>query len=259
MLGICSLASGSKGNATLIQSDNQAVLIDCGISCKKLMGKFDELEFDPQKLNAIFVTHEHGDHISGIRVTAKKLGIPVYANVMTNQILKSKNKAAEQMTVFDNGAMIPVGDLVVEPFSVPHDGVDTVAYIVYKDDKKVAVATDFGFPSQTVKQKLQNCDAMILESNYDQQMLMESDRPWSLKQRIMGRHGHLSNEQCLEMMDSVVHSKMKHLVLGHVSMHANDYGLVHELAQEKMRQMGLDKEVALSVGHQDNITPTIWV
>ena len=258
MLGITSLASGSAGNATLIEAENEAIIIDCGLSFKKLREKFSEINFDIDKLKAIFVTHEHGDHVAGIKTAGNSLKIPVYANMMTSNVIRAKNKAPEQFTIFENGCQIPVGSMIVEPFSVPHDGVDSVAYCIFNGEKKVAVATDFGFPSQMVKMKLQNCDALILEANYDEEMIKNVNRPWRTIQRIMGRHGHLSNDQSLEMLESVAKSEKLHtVIMGHVSRDSNTYELVEEICHKKLSEIDRT-DITLKVARQDNITPTVW-
>lgn len=258
MLGITSLASGSKGNATLIEAENEAILIDCGLSFKNLRERLASIDFDIDKLRAIFVTHEHGDHIAGIKTASNSLKIPVYANMMTSNIVRSKNKAPEQFTIFENGCQIPVGSMIVEPFSVPHDGVDSVAYTVQNADKKVAVATDFGFPSQMVKMKLQGCDAMVLEANYDEDMIKEVNRPWRTIQRIMGRHGHLSNEQSMEMLESVAETEKLHtVIMGHVSRDSNTYELVEELCHKKLAEINRT-DITVKVARQEHVTPTVW-
>ena len=258
MLGITSLASGSAGNATLIEAENEAVLIDCGLSFKKLKEKLAEISFDLDKLKAIFVTHEHGDHIAGIKTAGNSLKIPVYANLMTSDIIRSKNKAPDKFTIFENGCQIPVGTMIVESFSVPHDGVDSVAYCIYNGDKKIAVATDFGFPSQAIKMKLKDCDALVLEANYDEEMIRNVNRPWRTIQRIMGRHGHLSNEQSMEILESVAQSEKLHtVIMGHVSRDSNTYEIVEETSINTLNSINRG-DITLKVARQDEITPTVW-
>ena len=232
------LASGSSGNATLIYTEKDALLIDCGLSYKKLQEVLDTIEYDKGKIRAIFITHEHSDHIAGLKITAKNLKIPVYCNLETSMALKHKKCMLEDVQIFVNGSSIGIEDFVVSAFSIPHDGVNTVAYNIFYNQKKIAVATDFGFPAQSVIKHLQNCDVLLLESNYDEDKLLESERPWKVKQRILGKHGHLSNESCQEILQQVLSPKLLHLILGHISVEANDVNLVRELTQRTFQNLG---------------------
>jgi phosphoribosyl 1,2-cyclic phosphodiesterase len=238
MIGLASLSSGSKGNSTLLRHGDEAILIDCGLSFKKLKERLAQLDLKETMISAIFVTHEHSDHISGVRVAADKLGIPVYCNHNTGAAMRRKKRAPQELVFFENGGRIEHGAFIVEPFSVPHDGVDTVAYNVYCGERKLSVATDFGFACQAVTQKLKNSDIVLLESNHDVQMLQDANRPWPLKQRILGRHGHLSNESAMEILEAILHRDLKQVILAHVSEDANDYGLVADLAQQRLEQCG---------------------
>jgi phosphoribosyl 1,2-cyclic phosphodiesterase len=254
MTELLTLSSGSKGNCTLIKNGEELILIDCGLSFKKLKEKLKEAQLCEDMITGVFITHEHGDHVAGLRVTADKLGIPAYVNQNTGAFLRRKKRAPEQVIFFENGGSIAHGSFVVEPFSIPHDGVDTVAFNVYCGSKKISVATDFGYPSQMVKQKLKNCDILLLESNYDQKMLMSSEkRPWKVKQRVLSRHGHLSNEDTMEVLTDVIHGGMKQLILGHVSQDTNDYSLVKDLATKHLEECGLSS-IPLHVATQDDIS-----
>lgn len=255
MIGMASLSSGSKGNCTLIRNNDELILIDCGISFKKLKEKLLELDLHEEMISAIFVTHEHVDHVSGLRVTSNKLNIPVYCNQNTGMFLRRKERAPEDMSFFENGSTVNVNQFSVEPFSVPHDGVDTVAYNVFINNIKISVATDFGFASQAVKQQLKGCDLLLLESNHDVKMLQEcAKRPWKIKQRILSRHGHLNNEACHEILTDVLHDGLKQLILGHVSQDTNDYSLVRDLAQKHLEHCGY-ADLGMHVAMQDKVTP----
>ena len=255
MVGLISLSSGSQGNAVLIKNNDEAILIDCGLSCKKLREKLAEAEVDESMLSAIFVTHEHSDHVSGLRVTADKLGIPAYSNQNTGAFLSRKNRAPKELIFFENGHSINHGSFLVEPFSVPHDGVDTVAFTVNCGSKRITVATDFGYPSQLVRQKIKESDILFLEANHDVKMLQECDkRPWKVKQRILSRHGHLSNESCFDLLSDALHQDLKQLVLGHVSQDTNDYALVEDLTAKYLEESGYSG-LPFFVAKQEGISP----
>lgn len=255
MPGIISLSSGSQGNATLIRNGDEAILIDCGLSFKKLKEKLSEAEIDPEMISGIFVTHEHADHVSGLRVTADGLGIPAYANQNTGAFLNRKNRAPEEFIFFENGHSVNHGSFLVEPFSIPHDGVDTVAFSVLCGSKKIIVATDFGYPSQLVRQKIKNSDILFIEANHDVKMLQEcTKRPWKIKQRILSRHGHLSNESCFDLLSDGLHSSLSKLVLGHVSQDTNDYLMVEDLTAKYLSESGYS-ELPYYVARQDVVSP----
>ena len=255
MIGLVSLSSGSSGNAVLIRNNDEAILIDCGISCKKLKEKLSETGIDEGMISGIFVTHEHSDHVSGLRVTADKLGIPAYSNQNTGAFLQRKKRAPENLIYFENGHSVNHGSFVVEPFSVPHDGVDTVAFSVICGTKKITVATDFGYPAQIVRQKIKESDILFLEANHDVKMLQEcTKRPWKIKQRILSRHGHLSNESCFELLTEGLHRNLNKLVLGHVSQDTNDYLLVEDLTKKHLEECGYS-ELSYFVARQDEVSP----
>ena len=255
MIGMASLSSGSKGNCTIIRHNDELILIDCGLSFKRLRERLSDLDLHEEMIKAVFVTHEHVDHVSGLRVTANKLNVPVYTNQNTGMFLKRKDRAPEDISFFENGSKVNVNGFLVEPFSVPHDGVDTVAYNVFINNIKISVATDFGFSSQSVKQHLKDCDLLLLESNHDVKMLKEcTKRPWKIKQRILSKHGHLSNEMCHDILADVLHPGLKQLILGHVSQDTNDYLLVKDLAQKHLELCGY-QNLGMHVALQDEVTP----
>jgi phosphoribosyl 1,2-cyclic phosphodiesterase len=259
MIGLSSLSSGSKGNCTVIRNGDDLILIDCGLSFKKLKEKLSEVDLHEDMIRAIFVTHEHTDHVSGLRVTSNKMDIPVFCNQNTGAFLQRKGRAPENLIYFENGSKVSHETFLVEPFSIPHDGVDTVAYNIYINDVKISVATDFGFASQSVKQHLKNSDILLLESNHDVKMLQEcTKRPWKIKQRILSRHGHLSNEACHEMLGDVLHPGMKKLILGHVSLDTNDYGLVKDLAQKHLELCGFS-DLGMHIAQQNEVSPFFGV
>ena len=240
MFSITPLASGSKGNCTLIENDQAAYLIDCGISFKKLGEKFKSLGKNISKLKGIFITHEHTDHSSGVRVCADKLGLAVYANHETTLMLRQKNRLGERVVVFENGQEIFLDGMVFKPFSVPHDAVNTVAYTVECDGRKISVLTDLGSATELVIDQVRNSHSLILECNYDQQMIMTCGRPWRTIQRIMSRHGHLSNDQAMELLERLIHPELEELFIGHISEDTNDYALVYDKVKAKLRDLGRD-------------------
>lgn len=238
MLKVTPLASGSKGNCTWIENDQAAYVVDCGLSCKALLKRTEDAGLNIAKLQGILVTHEHTDHSSGLRVTSNKLDIPVYCNANTAGVLRQKNRLGEKTVIFENGSTFFLNGIEITPFTIPHDAVDTVAYTLSYNNYKVAIATDFGFPSELMKAQLKACDSLVLECNYDQATLMATGRPWRLIQRIMSRHGHLSNEQSMDLLSHIMHDGLKELFIGHISEEANNYDLVQATVDKTLATLG---------------------
>ncbi|MBQ8946889.1 MAG: MBL fold metallo-hydrolase [Lachnospiraceae bacterium] len=232
---ICPIASGSSGNSIYIGSDNTHVLIDCGISGKKVRTGVESLDLDMSDISAILVTHEHSDHIKGLGVIARRYGIPIYATQGTLDAIVRTKETGE----IDPGLLNPVeadkrfeiGDLNINPMHVSHDAVDPVAYRVYCGCKKCAVVTDLGVYTDYTVQSLEGMDALVIESNHDINMLQVGSYPYPLKQRILSEFGHLSNDACGQLLCRILHDGMKHIFLGHLS-HENN---LPELAFESVR------------------------
>ncbi|MFC2140334.1 MBL fold metallo-hydrolase [Candidatus Auribacterota bacterium] len=238
MLRICVLGSGSRGNSIYIGVNNTHLLIDVGLSCKEMEKRLAEIGVSPEEINGILISHEHIDHIKGIPLLSSKFNIPVFSNRLTAGKIKENIKNGVQknlrLNIFLGGNIFEVNALEVKPFSVFHDAIDPVGFIVSYKDKKIAVATDLGFPSSLVKERLKGVDAIILESNYDIEMLKNSKRPWSLKQRIMGRQGHLSNIVAANLLADVMHDDLQEIFLVHLSQDCNSPDLALKTTREKV-------------------------
>lgn len=216
------LGSGSGGNATLLDSGEGCLLVDAGLSAKQLVLRMRELGIEPEDLAGVLITHEHGDHVKGLEVFARKFDIPVYATALTQEVLASKVTSVRQWKLFAAGQGFECAGMSVESFSIPHDAVDPVGFIFDYHGKKAAVVTDLGHASSRLIERLQGVSAMVLEANYCDQMLEDDEvRPWSLKQRISSRHGHLSNEQACELAGALQPSGLERVVLGHLSKDCN--------------------------------------
>ena len=262
-LGITILGSGSKGNSILIHTDSSAILIDAGFSRKEMLLRIDKVGVDPAIIKAILVTHNHGDHVKGLRVLADQLKIPAYVNSMTFKELKSKNLIGQNVLLFDTGNPFEIDQFYIQPFNVPHDALEPVGFSIFPklprpDDLKIGIATDLGHLTNLVKTRLQNCDALILESNYDHHMLRKSERKLSLKQRISGKFGHLNNCDAIDAFDSLLSDNMKHLFLYHLSDECNTPEIVEKLASEKLINMGRN-DINCLIASQDEPLETVWL
>ena len=230
-----SIASGSSGNCIYAGTENSHVLIDAGISAKRIEKGLFELGLKPSELNGICITHEHTDHTKGLGVLARRYGIPIYATEGTLYEIRNTKSLGE----FDTSLLKPLrpdvklclGDMEILPFHIDHDAADPVAYRIQAEQKSVAVATDLGHYDQYIIDHLLDLDAVLLESNHDLRMLQTGPYPYYLKRRIMGDYGHLSNENAGRLLNCILNDKMKHVLLGHLSKENN----LPELAFETVR------------------------
>lgn len=238
------LASGSKGNSSIIITDNLKILVDVGISKKKLSEKLANMSIDLQDIDAIFITHEHSDHIAGLYTIMKNYNIPIYLTKGTFEFVKNiminKNIKYDNFIIISSGFEYILKDLKIVPFLVIHDAIEPVNYVFYYKDKKIAIVTDLGAFYNTkennYKKWLLNLDFLALESNYDENVLLVSSYPFSLKKRIMSEKGHLSNEQAAKLLKSIINPKLKNVCLIHLSDENNN----ELLARETIRALLLD-------------------
>lgn len=250
MARFCTLFSGSSGNSTYIGGSDSAVLIDAGRSCKQLMEAMSAQQIDPKSICGILVTHEHNDHISGLKVLLKRLKVPLYASEGVLQKLQWEKILPDgQETVqVDDGSRVKIGSLEVDCFDTPHDSVHSLDYRVsLADGRKIVVATDLGYITDHVREMLNGCDLVMLESNYDQRMLGASDYPYYLKQRIASDLGHLSNEECAGELKRLVHNGSTRFVLGHLSEHNNLPELAYQTALSTFLVDGMRENIDFSL------------
>ncbi len=261
-----SIASGSSGNCIYVGSDSTHLLIDAGISAKRIEQGLNEIGIKGGELDGILITHEHSDHIKGLGVLARKFGVPIYG---TSETLEEIGKATS-LGKFDKGLLTPVrpdvefaaGDLVIQPFQVDHDAANPVAYRVKSGRKSVAVATDMGHFDQYVIDHLQNLDALLIESNHDVRMLETGPYPYYLKKRILGDHGHLSNENAGRLLCQILHDGLKHIFLGHLSKENNYEELAYETVRLEITEGDTPYKAAdfsISVAGRDRMSRIVTV
>ncbi|MDA0322159.1 MAG: MBL fold metallo-hydrolase [Verrucomicrobia bacterium] len=237
---ICVLASSSSANCTYIESGRTRILIDAGLSAKETTVRLASIGVEPGSIQAICVSHEHSDHIAGLRVLHQRHGIPLYANSGTSDAVSSlPRNDCLGWKVFSTGAPFLVGDLRIEPFSVPHDAYEPVGFVISDLTDRVGIVTDMGTATELIRQRLRGCHGLVIETNYDDDLLRDSKRPWPLKQRIMGRQGHLSNQHAAEMIAEILSPQLRRVYLAHLSNDCNR----PELAMKAMRD-GLNGHAA---------------
>jgi phosphoribosyl 1,2-cyclic phosphodiesterase len=289
MMRMTVLASGSKGNSTLVATHRTRILVDAGLSCREILRRMNIAGEDPRSLDAILITHEHQDHVQGVAVLARKLGIPVYFTEMTHRawvrwlhprkrttyaewlrqrqqgsaIADSESSpsgtavaatadepdaelceaasperdpaALPSVAYFEAGKRFVVGDIDVEPFTIPHDAADPVGFVFEGDGVRIGFATDLGYMPANARQALRRCDALMLESNHDTEMLRDGPYPWSVKQRVMSRVGHLSNEAAAEFLERNYDGQAAYVILAHLSESNNLPALARVSAERALR------------------------
>ncbi len=293
MMRMTVLASGSKGNSTLVSSSRTRILVDAGLSCRELLKRMQMADEDPAAIDALLITHEHQDHVQGVSVLARKLGVPVYFTQATHRAWMrwmmpqkrltyaawlaqrqqdlARRQAAEAtpeaavvvaeeealcsdesqpsssgpgqedpcslpgVTYFAAGSGFWIGDIAITPFTIPHDAADPVGFVFEADGVRMAIATDLGYMPPNVKMAIRNCDVLMLESNHDLEMLRDGPYPWSVKQRVMSRVGHLSNEAASDFLEKNYDGNASYVVLAHLSECNNLPELARVTAERALR------------------------
>lgn len=220
MLEICAIASGSNGNCYYIGNGKDAVLIDAGISCKQIIKRMNEQGLSPEKVKAVFITHEHSDHMRGARVVGKRLRVPVYITAKTYNAAY-KNLQPDYPVFFEPGSAVEIGEITVFPFLKNHDASEPCSFRIQYKEKNIGVFTDIGEPCENVTSQLQMCNALFLETNYDEKMLWDGSYPYFLKRRITSDNGHLSNRQAYELLETFAGENLKCVFLSHLSRENN--------------------------------------
>ena len=229
------MASSSAGNSTFIATDRTRILIDAGLSRRELRRRLAAIGEDLECLDAILVTHEHSDHVCGLVAISKahKAGVPVYlTNGSAEYIDWGENIPA--LHPFQAGCCFTVGDFDVASFTIPHDAADPVGFTLSSQGIKVAVATDLGYVPDSLRIHLRGTDLIVLESNHDLEMLRVGPYPWSVKQRVMSRRGHLSNEVAADFIKNGLDGRVSTLILGHISEHNNHPELVRHMGEKAL-------------------------
>ncbi len=238
-LRLCVLASGSSGNCTWVASANTAVLIDAGLSGRRIKQRLETIGGSIDALQAVCISHEHQDHIMGLRVLQRRHNVPAYANAGTAEALARYPDWADlPWNIFTTGHPFTVGDLTLKPFSVPHDAYDPVGFIVEHDGLRAGIVTDMGMATGLIREQLRNCQLIVLESNHDELLLRDCNRPWSLKQRIRGRQGHLSNQAAANLLTEIAGPTLQQILLAHLSDDCNEPDLALASAQAALEAGG---------------------
>ncbi len=252
------LASGSTGNAIYVGTDEVNLLVDVGLSGKKLEQLMEEVGKNPKDLDGILVTHEHSDHIKGLGVVARRYGLPIYANEKTWQAMENQigDVSIDQKFEFQMESVQTFANLDVESFAVSHDAVDPMFYVFHHNGKKLAIITDTGYVSERMKKTIEEADAFLFEANHDVGMLQMGRYPWNVKRRILSDKGHVSNEDAGIALLDVIGNNTKHVYLGHLSQDNNMIDLAKMSVEQTLTKHGIEVGKQLTLEDTSPIKPT---
>ncbi len=251
-----SLVSGSSGNCSLISDGKTTLLVDCGLSCKKLEEALEKAKVDPRDISAMLITHEHSDHIKGAGIVSRKYNLPVYATLKTHEYMNLGKVESCNVEYVSPDVDIEIGSIGVRPFSIPHDAADPVGYNFFFGEKKLSLATDIGKMNESIMERLKGSIAVLLESNHDVDMLKNGRYPAYLKRRILGDFGHLSNIDAAKTVLELIKSGTSHIMLGHLSQENNTPTSAYTTTKNYLEENGviLDKDATLSVAQRFEVS-----
>lgn len=237
MFHLTTLGSGSAGNCAVVESEACRLLIDGGLSARQIATRLVMAGVDPATLDGILLTHEHGDHVGGLEVFCKKFDVPIYCNPLTAEALGRDAKKCWRL--FATGSDFTIKDIVVQTFSVPHDAVDPVGFVLHHGAASLGFCTDLGFATKLVFERIRHAQTIVIETNHDEKMLQnDTRRPWPVKQRIMSRHGHLSNAAAAEVLVQLLGSGLQRAVLGHLSRDCNTPEIAVSTVRSRLTEAG---------------------
>ena len=255
MIKFCSLFSGSSGNALFIGTERTKLLIDAGLSGKRILEALCSIGENPAELSAILISHEHVDHVRGAGILSRKQDIPIYANESTWEAMETGLGPVklENRKCFTTGDCFEIGDICVRPFSIPHDAAEPVGYNFMAEGKKITTATDIGHATNELIDNISESDLLLLESNHDIEMLKVGPYPWPLKKRILGDHGHLSNEIAAKIIAYMAEKGGKRFILGHLSHENNFPELAYQTSYNALteKKIAVGSDVMLEVARRD--------
>lgn len=249
----CVLASGSKANATFVEAGTVRFLIDAGLSGIELQRRLAAIGVEPSSLAAILLTHEHSDHVRGVSVLSKRFGVTVYANRATLTEAGSSMNSVHAFREFDTGSSFQVDGLTIHPFSVSHDAADPVGFVIDDGRYRLGQCTDTGMVTRLMRHRLSSCDALIVESNHDPDLLQAGPYPYYLKQRISGKKGHLSNQEAADLVQDVMHEDLSHVVLAHLSETNNMPGRARDVVCQTLASPTSGRMPRVSVAAQERV------
>lgn len=251
------LGSGSSGNSALVATDHCKILIDGGLSARQIVLRLKQCGVTPEQLDGVLLTHEHGDHVCGLDVLCRKIGVPIYCNALTAEAIRCDQSLDRHRNwrIFRTGAEFAICDITVQTFPVPHDAVDPVGFAFYAGSSSLGFITDLGYATKMIVERLRRVHTLVIETNHDEKLLQnDKHRPWPVKQRIQSRHGHLSNNAAAAVIEELLPGKIERVVLGHLSRDCNTPALAIDAVRTSLSKCGkIDMEVHCAT--QSEISP----
>ena len=256
MFSLTVLGSGSAGNCSLICTDQCRLLVDAGFSARQIALRLEAVGVRPESLDGILITHEHSDHVAGLEIFCRRFCVPIYANPLTAEALRRGSLADfPKWNLFATGAVFSIQNIQIQSFYVPHDAVDPTAFVFTTNEGSIGFLTDLGYAPNLALERVRLVDTLMIETNHDERMLQEdTKRPWSVKQRILSRHGHLSNDAAAKLVASIAGDRLRRVVLGHLSRDCNRA----DLALGSMQRFGI-QGIELFCAQQNIVSPTFAV
>ena len=259
MIRVCTLFSGSSGNCEYVNCNDTSILVDAGVSGKKIENALYEVDVSPEEIDAIVISHEHIDHIRGVGVLARKYGYDIYATQLTWQEMYRQvgDIPKEQIHTFVSGGDIVIGDINISTFKTPHDAADPVGFNIFAEGKKITIATDIGYVDDEILERFKDSNIALIEANHDINMLKAGPYPYELKKRILGERGHLSNERAGEVVAELAKSGTQNILLGHLSKENNFPELAYETVLNALE--GIDTECVIEVAKRDSVGRMVMI
>jgi phosphoribosyl 1,2-cyclic phosphodiesterase len=253
MFSVTILGSGSTGNCALVETPETRLLVDGGLSCKQTFLRLKQCGVNPIEIDGILLTHEHGDHASCLDVWCKQFSTPIYCNRLTAEVLQHEATSCKKdWRLFTTGSAFSIKDITVETFPVPHDAVDPVGFVLHHGQSALGVLTDLGCATKLVYERVRQVSTLIIETNHDEKLLQNcTKRPWSVKQRIMSRHGHLSNAAAANVLAELVEAKLRRAVLGHLSRDCNSAELASGTVRSRLDALGATDVEVVCAGQRE--------
>lgn len=252
-LKFCSLYSGSSGNCQYIKTENATILVDAGLSGKKIQQEIVNIGEDPKKVDAIFITHEHADHIQGAGIMSRRLNVPIYANKETWEAMSSSLGDIKPENIKILEECTEIKDLTIMPFDISHDAAHPVGYNIFYNNKKISLVTDTGCINDVIISRISDSDLLLVESNHDEDMVLIGPYPWPLKRRVLGEFGHMSNETAGNLIAKVVKKGTEIVLLGHLSKENNFPQLAYKTVENILKENSIDVNpgVCLDMTYRD--------
>jgi len=255
------LGSGSAGNSALVATDHSRILVDSGLSARQIVLRLEQCGVNPEQLDGILLTHEHGDHVCGLEVLCRKFNVPIYANAQTAEAVRCGGAFGHHRNwrIFRTGAEFKICDITVQTFPVPHDAVDPVGFAFYAGLNGLGFITDLGYVTKMIVERLRQVHTLVIETNHDEKLLQnDAQRPWPVKQRIQSRHGHLSNNAAASVIEELLPGKIDRVVLGHLSRDCNTPQLALQTIRNTFDKSG-KIDIELFCATQSDVSPRFCI